>query len=442
MAKIGTAAKIGGLAVAVVGLLTAIVHYNPNLVSNLVKMWTDPSKKFDTSYQSVETLLRQRKEPYLNAWRYAASDAYTAADNVHTTGDRIRDKCEVIHLFASSQDGLGQAPDFPQEAYWDYEQKVFSGPCQQDVATVAGLELDDIEYAMYATPSGGGLQAAAAASETLSRVNDVYLVVSSATHTGDSGWSKLALRDAGGYLTREVSEVTTLKNGGTVTIKSATTNGIPLHAFANDSPYPGVTGFLPNNSTATVQQLDPVEQDGTNQYDIWAQVKVVMPMPLATGVARGPTHLQFARRVATEVAMAPPNCPPFHQQNSRHGANPLWVFVGEKPDNDTSDAFFPGTSRVNTQCIPRDGQTVRATTDLRVFVGPDPYYPGVHPQGGIIIAGAQFRIVGDVSGYPFDATANPNFCNGNPPPHKSKALPLIPPGHQKRYCVYLPISPA
>jgi hypothetical protein len=99
-----------------------------------------------------------------------------------------------------------------------------------------------------------------------------------------------------------------------------------------------------------------------------------------------------------------------------------------------------GTTRLNTSCIPRDGQVVRAARDMRVFIGPDPHWPGVRPQGGVVAAGTDIRIVGDVAGYPFDATANANFCSAIPVPQR--VLVPIPAGHQKRYCVYLPFSPA
>ena len=82
---------------------------------------------------------------------------------------------------------------------------------------------------------------------------------------------------------------------------------------------------------------------------------------------------------------------------------------------------------------------VRAKQDLKVFVGKDPHWPGVTPQGGIIAAGTDIRVVGDIAGYPFDATSDPNFCDRNPRPQKS--LVPVPLGHRKWYCVYVPFTP-
>jgi len=58
----------------------------------------------------------------------------------------------------------------------------------------------------------------------------------------------------------------------------------------------------------------------------------------------------------------------------------------------------------------------------------------------VLAAGTQVQIVGDISGFPFDATANPGFCNMLPAPKPQRTYVPIPQGHQKRYCVYLPFN--
>jgi hypothetical protein len=176
---------------------------------------------------------------------------------------------------------------------------------------------------------------------------------------------------------------------------------------------------------------------------IWAKGTVTkVDDPTAQSASRSSVRMAFAHRVrlkptrAAEVAQ--PVCPPFHQHNSLHNAAQRWIFVGEK-QGPSSTSFLPGTSTVNTNCIPRDGTIVRATRDLKVLVGKDPHWPGVTPQGQFLAAGTPIQIVGDISGYPYDATANPDFCRHDPTPQRD--LIAFPTGHQKRYCVYIPFNP-
>jgi hypothetical protein len=80
----------------------------------------------------------------------------------------------------------------------------------------------------------------------------------------------------------------------------------------------------------------------------------------------------------------------------------------------------------------------RVLQQARVLVGPDPHYPGTRPNGQVLVAGTTVQIVGDVSGYPYDAVADPSFCKRDPSPRRFDAA--IPAGH-KRYCVYIPFMP-
>jgi|SRR5580700_653074 hypothetical protein len=441
MAKLGRGGQIG-IGAAVLALLTAIVNKNTGLVNSafgdVVSWITGPTQTFDKHWNELEELAERGTATMLPTVRDKADDEYSVANGILTGGTRTADKCRVVRLFSERQDWI-LVLGLPDDAYSDYEQKVFSKSCYTDVENAAGHELSEISEA----ETQAGVAHLLGLLEKQARRQEVYQVLAQAAERGDAGWIPVAVRAAGdgSYVSRQTVEVPA--KAGKITIASGS-GGLPVHMYARDRPLAGIAGWLANGSTALVLALESFKQDGSNRYDIWANVKVVSPNPLSpVGVRRASTHLQFTHRVAAQVAMSdPPNCPPLRQNSSLHSAKQLWVWVGEKPDTNKSDAFVPGTSRINNPCIPRDGETVQAVKDLPVFVGSDPYYPGVHPQGGIVVAGAQFRVVGDVSGYPFDATADPGFCGGNPPPSKSKALPVIPAGHIKRYCVYLPISPA
>jgi hypothetical protein len=153
--------------------------------------------------------------------------------------------------------------------------------------------------------------------------------------------------------------------------------------------------------------------------------------------------MTFVQRVrTTQIAAAEARqtvCPPFRQHNSLHGATQRWLFAGVKQGS-SSTAFLPHSSLLDTDCIPRDGAIVRPTRDLKVLVGADPHWPGVAPSGQFVPTGTPIQVVGDISGYPFDATDNPNFCKQDP--KRQREFLQIRADHQKQYCVYIPFNPA
>jgi hypothetical protein len=437
--------------VALLGAVAAILHYLPPNMSQWLGALNGREIAFTQSLQKLNNDLQAQK-PSMPALRSDAETAYDQASQVWF-GQATGSKCRVVRVFSNLQN-----PDIadaaPMDAYSDYQASRLS-PCSGDVFTVATLDWDSF---LSFTALGDG---------SVERLAAIRHVVAQGTSPRNAGWVYLGELDANGRYSIRYFEEANANAGDTVTTASGSTDdGLMLHYFppaqsgcvTQPGIGGGVAGFLPDGSRITILKVAPlpgcVQQScprsavgpwscrtSTPVKFVFAEARVVSVQPLlASAFGREFIHLQRTRREATLVAMGGSSaCPSYTQHNSLHGRNQLWVLAGET-DNANRNAFLPGTSRVNTNCIPRDGQLVRATQSLRIFIGADPHYPGVSPQGGIVAAGTEIRVVGDVAGYPFDATANPGFCNQVPVPQKN--LTPIPAGHRKHYCVYLPFTPA
>jgi hypothetical protein len=422
--------------VAILGAVGAVLHYLPATTSQVIDVLNGPKASFDGSVQQLEAGLKA-PNPSILALRTSAAEAYRQAGQAWF-GRATDWKCQVVDIFYNEMDP-SVAEAVPLEAYSDYETSLLA-PCSSHVFALATLDW------------GSFLDFKAQSQGSVERLEAIRHVVAQGTKAQTVGWAYLGERDAkGSFAVRYIHEAAA-KVGDTVTTSSGSTNdGVLLHLFApamragaGDLALGGIAGFLPDGSRITILKLgSQVERrlGGPDAYLVFAEAQVVAVQPLlASALGSESMYMQRTRRVRSVVAMAgAAACPTYTQHNSLHGKTQLWVFAGES-DNADRNGFLPGTSRLNTTCIPRDGQLVRATQDLRVFVGQDPHYPGVRPQGGVVVAGTEIRIVGDIAGYPFDATANPSFCNQIPVPQKN--LVPVPAGHRKRYCVYVPFSPA
>lgn len=436
--------------VAILGAVAAILHYLPPNLSQWLGALNGRQTAFTQSLQKLDNDL-QAQQPSLAALRSDAQDAYDQAGQV-LFGQATDSKCRVVRVF-SNQQNPNIADAAPMGAYSDYEASQLS-PCSTDVFTVATLDWDSF---LSFTALGDG---------SVARLAAIRQVVARGTSPNNAGWVYLGeLDDTGRYSIRYFAEANASAGDTVTTASGSTDDGLMLHYFApaqngcvaQPGIGGGVAGFLPDGSRIAILKVAPLPgcaqqscpksalgpwscRTSTPVKFVFAETRVVSVQPLlASANGRAFIHLQRARRLAGAVAVnTSASCPAYTQHNSLHGQGQLWVLAGETNDANRN-AFLPGTSRVNTNCIPRDGQLVRATQSLRIFVGTDPHYPGVRPQGGVVAAGIEIRVVGDVAGYPFDATANPGFCNQVPAPQKN--LVAVPAGHQKHYCVYVPFTP-
>jgi hypothetical protein len=423
--------------VAILGAIAGVLQFLPATTTQIIDVVNRPKASFDDGMQQLETGLKS-PQPSVLVVRTTAAEAYRRAGQAWF-GRATDWKCQVVDLFYNEMDPI-LSEAMPLAAYSDYEAAKLT-PCDAHVFTVATLDWNT--FLTLKAQSDGSTQ----------RLEAIRHVVAQGTKAQVVGWAYLGELDSKGRYTIKYIHEPAANVGDTVTTASeATADGVMLHLFppapddkASRTSIGGIAGFLPDGSKMTILKLGRLPEHRIGEADgylAFAEARVVSVEPLlASASHRRHRFLQLAERVRGDVALAasPATCPVYQQHNSVHGQGQLWVFAGET-DNSNANAFLAGTSRLNTSCIPRDGQVVRAARDMRVFIGPDPHWPGVRPQGGVVAAGIDIRVAGDVAGYPFDATANPNFCSAIPVPQQS--LVPIPPGHQKRYCVYLPFSPA
>jgi hypothetical protein len=423
--------------VAILGAIAGVLQFLPATTTQIIDVVNRPKASFDESMQQLETGLKSPK-PSVVALRTNAAEAYRRAGQAWF-GRATNWKCQVVDLFYNEMDPI-LSEAMPLAAYSDYEASQLT-PCAAHVFSVAALDWN-VFLTLRAMSDG-----------SVPRLDAIRHVVAQGTKAQVVGWAYLGQLDAKGRYTIKYIHEPDASVGDTVTTASeATADGVMLHVFPpapNDTTSQtyigGVAGFLPDGSKMTILKIGRLPERRIGEPDAYlafAEARVVSVSPLlASAPIREHRYLQLASRGRDYIAAAQlaVTCPAYQQHNSLHGQNQLWIFAGET-DNGNRNGFLAGTSRLNTNCIPRDGQVVRATRDMRVFIGPDPHWPGVKPQGGVVAPGTDIRIVGDVAGYPFDATANPNFCSAIPVPQKT--LVPIPAGHQKHYCVYLPFSPA
>jgi hypothetical protein len=426
-----TVALLGALA----GILQYGVPYFQWLMNHPDPQVAELQTSFNAGIADLENSVTSKPSDTLEL-RVKAAEAYrrAAAGPPNRTLDW---KCQVVDMIYSASDpDIAQAT--PLDAYTDYDNSALT-KCADKVFDLALLDWDAF------------LRLKAQSDGALARQRLIKYVVAKGTTSNVVGWTYIGQADSNLAYTIKYIKEPTANMGQTVTISSILSDeqGVPLHDLP---PSPtnldqgGIAGFLPEGSRATILDIRKVEErrkGAQSAYLVFAKAKVVAVEPLsAIATNRGDARLRLARRVRYTVALAspPPRCPAYAQHNSLHSNTQLWVYVGEKPAaGDSGDAFVGGTSRVNTGCIPRDGQVVRATQDLKVLKGSDPHWPGVIPQGGVVAAGTDIRVVGDVSGYPFDATLDPAFCNRDPAPQRT--LAPVPDGHKKLYCVYVPFTP-
>jgi hypothetical protein len=424
-----------GSIVAILGALAGILQWVVPWLSHEQDLNTQAEAAFNKSLADFETAATANA-PNLTALRFKAEDAYRLAQG-GAWWNREDWACSVVgDIYTAADPDLAAAT--PVDAYRDYDSHRLS-KCADQVVNVARLDWD--AYLRFKAPTDG---AAAVRHE-------LEIVVASGTNAQLQGWAYVGRTDAHGqYTTKLIAEPDAdAQPGHTVSISPAVDDGLPLHATpqraSEDSPT-GIVGFLPDGSTFKIVALSPVpelQKGAPSTYLVWAKAGVLTVSAMeAVAARRSHAREALARDVrgapTQTVALNGADCPPRAQHNSVHQKDQLWVYIGQRPDTNASDAFVPGTARVKSACIPRDGQVVQATQDLKVLVGSDPVWPGVAPQGGVVAQGTDIRVVGDISGYPYDASKSSTFCNRDPAPQQH--LVPIPAGDTKRYCVYLPFT--
>jgi hypothetical protein len=430
--------------VALLVAITGILHFLPGTITaviNFADAVSPATQSFLGDFKQLKADVKAQTP--IKALRADAFDTYNWAAQ-SWFWQRSNRKCQVVDLMYNDN-AYNVAPGTPMNAYTDFVNSALPA-CSNEIFNLATT--DWATYFSAKPDPSNSVQRQAAIRQTVAR----------GTRSQAVGWTYLGLLEPNGrYSVKYIKE--TPKPGGIATISEDTASGEdtlpgspeavegailfmgpPPPGKQENAEEEGIVGFLPDGSALTILSLIP-RKDGPDEQAatyVYAKIRVMAVQPLQVSALTGGFADPFTRWLAPSVAMAATTCPPYPQHNSIHDASQLWVYAGKRADTG-NDAFVVGTSRLTTPCIPREGQMVRAKQDLKVFVGKDPHWPGVTPQGGIIAAGTDIRVVGDIAGYPFDATSDPNFCDRNPRPQKS--LVPVPLGHRKWYCVYVPFTP-
>lgn len=402
---------------AIAGLVVAFNAYGPTIMKIII------CPDFCLATKALAGALQTQPLPNVVNLRSLASTAYLAAK-------KPDEKCAVVQQLSDvGKSVVAQAT--PMSAYRDYS----SLGCQDKLWPLAKEDLD-----AYI-----GLKAA---SDEPERVALVRRVVALGTPQNAVGWVYVGHRTAQGAFDEKFIAEPDVALNETVTLNCdfgfSLQQEPPTSTEGNTSP---VVGFLFKGSRFQVLEMRTISQPVSTGIAklVYAKAKVTTVV-VAAARNRSASRRRLTRAMHPTVlpavaTIAAVSCPPFKPEKGSHGERQRWVFVGRK-SNPTSATFLPGSSLLDSDCIPRDGKVVRAKKDLKVLVGSDPHSPGVKPTGQYVTAGSSIQVVGDISGYPYDATTNPDFCRHDPPyPHPSKAYDqVIGPGDRVEYCVYIPFN--
>jgi hypothetical protein len=417
-------ASIVALLSAIAGLVNVLPW--PSLLPKPNPVIIAHEQQFGTAMQLFEGNLR-RPTTDVNSLRAGADEAYRVASLVPP---QPLWQCQVVRsIYDQASPDLAEAT--PIEAYNDYLEGRL--PDCDEIAVVARLDWNGI-HRLKTRDSG-----------TKIRLNLVNHVVAKGTAIGAVGWIYLGYMKSGQYAPRYTVQLPEIGNVVTLGVPDGQDpldgDGLPVQDEAPQSVAVNdgsITAYLLVGSRYEIRALKSVPDlgSGAPASYVYGNISVTAVAPVPNTVARYTVRRKLARReAASRIVPTMTRCPSFQQHNSMHAVSQSWVYIGQTSDN-APNQFVPGTALLQMLCVPRNGSIIRTAKDAKVLVGPDPHWPGVVPQGRVLPAGAQIQVAGDVSVYPFDATATPNFCSVDPKPQKDYAP--IPPGHEKRYCVYLP----
>jgi hypothetical protein len=383
--------------------------------------------QFNTELQKVVAMLEATPPPPTETIRISVGNVYSNANKPEL-------KCKVVNVIYNTRDQTLYAKIAPVEFLEDANG--FKGKCQQQLQELAKLFVDKGGVVRSDSPV---TDASNAQSTRLHIASEK--VLTNTTAVGADGWAYLGKSDGHGNLpdsaTRTIKE--TRAAGRVTATQDLTLRSAPKPADSDTETM--IVGRVPSGAVLEVgelkEYLEAVRPGSPPAGYLWAHVKLVEKGAAAASRLTAPrrTLARAVRGGRAPVAALASDCPPFPQTNSLHGPRQRWVYVGQKADNSNNDAFIDNTSRLTAKCVPRDGALTRTTQQLKVYVGSDPHYPGVKPNGEALTAGTSIQVVGDVAGYGFDASADPKFCDRDPQPRRTD--PPIPAGHEKRYCVYV-----
>jgi hypothetical protein len=381
-----------------------------------------PQLNFETAYNAMLDSLKI-KPPDYDRDRRDVGTAYDLAIQPPW-------KCRVVHVVVNSTAMTIRIT--PIAVYDDFKRNALPNECADELKALA--------LALTKTPAFAPYLGATSPSED-QRNTQLHELAdglnAKRTAAGTQGWAYLGRSDSTGHLTAARLVAQTLPRGQlTATHDISLTKAPPPRADADPGKPVGRALVGSTFRVLSVRQLAEASSGKSTGSYTWALVTLQ-----TKGSSTAVSFLQHGRRVPTRerahsrVVALFAGCQAFAETNSLHSPTQRWIYVGQKID---SNSFVASSSKLDTPCVPRDGAVARVTQSTKVYVGSDPHWPGVRPNGQALLAGTNVQVVGDVSGYPFDATSDPGFCERDPQPQRKYSS--IPAGHQKRYCVYIPFA--